>query len=56
MKKVIIALGAPTPEKKKEPVSVRFHLNRHGHRWHIVEIGGELAPAVEAARKLRKLK
>ena len=45
--------GAPAGEMKKEPVSIPFHLEKRGHRWHIVEMGGQVGKAVTAARKLR---
>ncbi len=56
LKSLVSKMGAPVPETRKKPVSVSFHLERRGHRWYIIEIGGELSQLIEAARKLRALR
>jgi len=53
---IMAAHGVPQRETKKEPILIPFHLKKHRHRWYIVEVKGELEPAIEAARRLRQYK
>jgi len=52
--KLVEKAGAPALERTKKPVTALFRLRKRGRRWFIVEIGGELGRAIEAAHKLRK--
>ncbi len=54
--KIAAKLGAPQRQRKKEPVSVLFYLERHWRRWYIVGIGGELEKLAKASYRLRKLR
>jgi len=56
IRKTVRRLGAPERETKKEPVSVPFHLERHWHRWYIVDVGGELEQLAKSFHKLGKYK
>jgi hypothetical protein len=50
---IMAARGVPQRETKKEPILIPFHLKKHWHRWYIVEVKGELEPAIDAAQRLR---
>lgn len=51
--KAIARLGAPEQQKRNKPVRVVFTLEKHRHRWYIVEVGGELAEPIKAFSRLR---
>ena len=54
LQNLISALGAPQGQTRDKPISVPFYLRKRGHRWYIVEIRGELANPIDAARRLRR--
>lgn len=51
--KIMAELGVPKGESKKKPIFIPFHLRKHWHRWYIVDVKGELEPAIDAAYRLR---
>ncbi len=56
LRKILSKRGAPTGEPPKKPVVATFHLKKSWHRWHIVNVSGELEKIIEATRRLRKRK
>ena len=56
LNRTMAALGVPGSSRQPEPMTVPFRLRKHGRKWYIEDIGGQLGQAISAVRLLERSK